>query len=188
MNFITQVTLSVIIYFFLRVFLKDRRSTYISSIVSSISYIFLYALTYGGIGNISDMHFIVTGLSLIFLFIAFYEMVNLEKKMLDVKKGDFDNHSSLSIEKGYKIVLKILGVGLLFLILSFLSGFIIQSVFTTNLIIKVIFASIALFIYVITLIGIKKFNLTIKSAVRNLFIALCAVWIAYLGNVLFIYN
>jgi ABC-type uncharacterized transport system permease subunit len=188
MNFITQVTLSVIIYFFLRVFLKDRRSSYISSIVSSISYIFLYALSYGGIGNISDMHFIVTGLSLIFLFIAFYEMVSLEKKMLDVKKGDFDNLSSLSIEKGYKIVLKILGVGLLFLILSFLSGFIIQSVFTTNLIIKIIFASIALFIYVITLIGIKKFNLTIKSAVRNLFIALCAVWIAYLGNVLFIYN
>jgi hypothetical protein len=30
--------------------------------------------------------------------------------------------------------------------------------------------------------------LTIKSAVRNLFIALCAVWIAYLGNILFIYN
>jgi len=188
MNFITQVTVSVIIYFFLRVFIKDRRSPYISSFVASILYISLYSLTYGNIGNSSHIHFIVTGLSLIFLFVAFYEMVSLEKKMLDIKNGELENTQTLSIEKSYKIVFKILGIGLFFLILSFLSGFIIQSIFTTNLIIKVIFASIALFIYLITLIGIKKFNLTIKSSVRNLFIALCAVWLAYLANILFIYS
>ena len=112
----------------------------------------------------------------------------LEKNMLNLKNGNFKDQSGFSIEKGYKIVFKILGIGLFFLILSFLSGFVIQSIFSTNLIIKVIFASIALVIYFITLIGIKKFNLTIKSSVRNLFIALCAVWIAYIGNVIFIYN
>jgi ABC-type uncharacterized transport system permease subunit len=188
MNFITQVTVSVIIYFLLRIFLKDRRSVYISSAASSFSYIFLYSLAYGIISNTSDIHFVVTGLSLIFIFIAFYEMVVLEKTMLDLKNGDFNDMPKFSIEKSYKIVFKLLGIGLLFLILSFLSGFVIQSIFTTNLIIKVTFASIALVIYLITLIGIKRFNLTIKSSVRNLFIALCAVWIAYIGNVIFIYN
>ena len=188
MNFITQVTISIIIYFLLRIFLRDKRSVYIASLSSSFSYIFLYSFTYGIVANISDLHFIVTGLSLIFIFIAFYEMFMLEINMLNLKNGNFKDQSGFSIEKGYKIVFKILGIGLFFLILSFLSGFVIQSIFSTNLIIKVIFASIALVIYLITLIGIKKFNLTIKSSVRNLFIALCAVWIAYIGNVIFIYN
>ena len=115
-------------------------------------------------------------------------MVVLEKTMLSLKHGDFNDMPKFSIENSYKIVFKILGIGLFFLIFSFLSGFVIQSIFTTNLIIKIIFASIALVIYLITLIGIKKYNLTIKSSVRNLFIALCAVWIAYIGNVIFIYN
>ena len=72
MNFITQVTVSVIIYFLLRIFLKDRRSVYISSAASSLSYVFLYSSAYGVISNTADIHFIVTGLSLVFIFIAFY--------------------------------------------------------------------------------------------------------------------
>ncbi|MDA7802739.1 hypothetical protein N8997_02960, partial [Gammaproteobacteria bacterium] len=101
MNFITQVTISIIIYFLLRIFLRDKRSVYIASLSSSFSYIFLYSFTYGIVANISDLHFIVTGLSLIFIFIAFYEMVMLEKNMLNLKNGNFKDQSGFSIEKGY---------------------------------------------------------------------------------------
>jgi len=114
MNFITQVTVSVIIYFLLRIFLKDRRSVYISSAASSLSYVFLYSSAYGVISNTADIHFIVTGLSLGFIFIAFYEMVVLEKTMLSLKNGDFNDMPKFSIEKSYKIVFKILGIGLFF--------------------------------------------------------------------------
>ena len=123
MNFITQVTVSVIIYFLLRIFLKDRRSVYISSAASSLSYVFLYSSAYGVISNTADIHFIVTGLSLVFIFIAFYEMVVLEKTMLSLKNGDFNDMPKFSIEKSYKIVFKILGIGLFFLIFSFKASF-----------------------------------------------------------------
>ena len=77
---------------------------------------------------------------------------------------------------------KLLGVGLLFLSLSLVSGLSMQSVFTANIIFKAIFTFIAWLIYVITLIGIKFFNFPTKYATRSLFIAMWAVLAAYYLN------
>ena len=124
----------------------------------------------------------VTGLSLLFLFIAYNEIIIHERKIKKIKKGEILNTDSFPIERGYKIVFKLLGVGLLFLSLSLVSGLSMQSVFTANIIFKAIFTFIAWLIYVITLIGIKFFNFPTKYATRSLFIAMWAVLAAYYLN------
>ena len=61
-----------------------------------------------------------------------------------------------------------------------------QSIFTSNLVIKAIFTFIAWLIFVITLLGIKYFNFPIKYATRSLFVAMWAVLAAYYMNSLII--
>ena len=60
----------------------------------------------------------------------------INRNVRKIKLGLFQNAESFPIERSYKLVFKILGVGLFFLSLALLSGFAIQSIFTNNLIIK----------------------------------------------------
>ena len=182
MNFITQVTISIVIYFIIRLFWKSEKSLIVSSFLSAMSYVVIYVIAYEIIEIIPTIHFMVTGLSLLFLFIAYNEIFIHERKIKKIKKGEILNADSFPIEKGYKIVFKLLGVGLLFLSLSLVSGLSMQSVFTANIIFKAIFTFIAWLIYVITLIGIKFFNFPTKYATRSLFIAMWAVLAAYYLN------
>ena len=147
-----------------------------------MSYVVIYVIAYEIIEIVPTIHFMVTGLSLLFLFIAYNEIIIHERKIKKIKKGEILNADSFPIEKGYKIVFKLLGVGLLFLSLSLVSGLSMQSVFTANIIFKAIFTFIAWLIYVITLIGIKFFNFPTKYATRSLFIAMWAVLAAYYLN------
>jgi|TARA_B110000003_G_scaffold114927_1_gene117603 hypothetical protein len=188
MSFITQVTISIVLYFIIRLSLQRPNSLIIASAISSISYVFMYLMSYKVISFMPTMHFLITGLSLIVLFIAYYEILILEKNVRKIKMGEFTNAESYSIEKNYKLVSKILGIGLVFLSFALLSGFAIQSVFTANLAIKTSFTLVALFIYLITLIGIKFFNFPIKYAIRGLFISMWAVLFAYIANSYLIYN
>ena len=182
MNFITQVTISIVIYFIIRLFWKSKKSLIVSSFLSAMSYVVIYVIAYEIIEIIPTIHFMVTGLSLLFLFIAYNEIIIHERKIKKIKKGEILNADSFPIEKGYKIVFKLLGVGLLFLSLSLVSGLSMQSVFTANIIFKALFTFIAWLIYVITLIGIKFFNFPTKYATRSLFIAMWAVLAAYYLN------
>jgi|TARA_B110000967_G_scaffold170099_1_gene179885 ABC-type uncharacterized transport system permease subunit len=116
------------------------------------------------------------------LFIAYYEILILEKTVLKIKKGEFDESKTFSIERTYKLVFKILGVGLLFLSLALISGLSIQSVFTVNLLMKTSFTVVAWIIYLVTLIGIKFFNFSIKYTVRGLFVSMWAVVFAYIAS------
>lgn len=188
MNFITQVTISIVLYFIMRISVKRSSSLYISSLVASLSYILMYLFLYQSITLLPTIHFLVTGLSLIILFISYYEIVLLERNVRKIKLGLFQNAESFPIERSYKLVFKILGVGLFFLSLALVSGFAIQSIFTNNLIIKTVFTVIAWIIYLLTIIGIKFFNYPIKYATRGLFVSMWAVLIAYLANSYLIYN
>lgn len=188
MNFITQVTISIVLYFIMRISVKRSSSLYISILVASSSYILMYLFLYQSITLLPTIHFLVTGLSLIILFISYYEIVLLERNVRKIKLGLFQNAESFPIERSYKLVFKILGVGLFFLSLALVSGFAIQSIFTNNLIIKTVFTVIAWIIYLLTIIGIKFFNYPIKYATRGLFVSMWAVLIAYLANSYLIYN
>lgn len=182
MSFITQVTISIVFYFILRIGHKGKNSLNLSSGVAALSYIAIYLYTYNFINALPTIHFMVTGLSLLFIFIAYNEIIILERKVRKLKKGEFITSEPFSVEKSYKIVFKLLGLGLIFLSLALISGFGMQSVFTANIIFKSIFTIIAWMIYVITLIGIKFFNFPIKYATRSLFLAMWAVLIAYFMN------
>ena len=188
MNFITQVTISIVLYFIMRISVKRSSSLYISILVASLSYILMYLFLYQSITLLPTIHFLVTGLSLIILFISYYEIALLERNVRKIKLGLFQNSESFPIERSYKLVFKILGVGLFFLSLALVSGFAIQSIFTNNLIIKTVFTVIAWIIYLLTIIGIKFFNYPIKYATRGLFVSMWAVLIAYLANSYLIYN
>ena len=136
------------------------------------------------------MHFIITGLTLIYTFVAYYEMLLLEKNIKKIKSGKLEksNLHFETIEQIYESNFKVLGLALAFLTMAIVSGFFIQSVFTTNIVFKSIFTTIALIIYLTTLVGIKFFNFTVKNSTRNLFIAILATLLAYLFNDYFIYN
>lgn len=188
MSFITQVTISIVLYFILRISIRGISSLYVASFISSLSYIGMYLSTYKTITLMPTLHFLVTGLSLITLFIAYYEILILEKNVRKIKLGEFGFTDSFSIEKSYKLVFKILGIGLIFLTLALVSGFAIQSVFTANLVIKTSFTVVAWLIFLITLIGIKFLNFPIKYAIRGLFISMWAVLFAYIANSYLIYN
>ena len=182
MNFITQVTISIVIYFIIRIFNKSEKSLYISASFAGISYILIYLLNFEVITILPTIHFMVTGLSLLFLFIAYNEIIILERKMRKIKNGDFLNAELFPIEKNYKIVFKLLGIGLTFLSFALISGFSLQSIFTANIVFKAIFTFIAWIIYIITMVGIKFFNFPIKYATRSLFLAMWAVLGAYFMN------
>ena len=182
MSFITQVTISIVIYFIIRIFHRSERSLYISALLSALSYVIIYLGTYEILSLLATIHFIVTGLSLIFLFIAYNEIIILERKVRKIKKGEITTSQIFPVEKGYKIVFKILGIGLLFLSLALISGLSMQSIFTANIIFKAIFTFIAWLIYVATLVGIKFFSFPTKYATRSLFVAMWAVLAAYYMN------
>ena len=182
MSFITQVTISIVVYFIIRFSYKKEKSMYISVFVSAFSYMLLYLFAYEIINILPTIHFMVTGLSLLFLFIAYNEIIILERKVNKIKRGEIINTDSFPIEKGYKIVFSLLGIGMLFLSLALISGLSMQSIFTANLVFKAIFTFIAWLIYLITLIGVKFFNFPIKYATRSLFVAMWAVLIAYYMN------
>ena len=182
MSFITQVTISIVIYFIIRVFYQKESSLFISVTMSALSYILIYLLTYEVISILPTIHFMVTGLSLLIIFIAYNEILILERKVKKIKMGSLMGLEPFSVERSYKIVFKLLGIGLLFLSLSLISGLSMQSIFTSNLIFKAIFTFIAWLIFVVTVTGVKYFNFPIKYATRSLFIAMWAVLGAYFMN------
>ena len=182
MSFIGQVTISIVIYYFIRFFYKKEKSLFIAGMVSALSYLLIYVLTYEIVSLMPTVHFMVTGLSLLLIFIAYNEIIILETKITKLKKGEIINLESFSVEKSYKIVFKLLGIGLLFLSLSLISGLSLQTVFTANIIFKAIFTFIAWLIFVITVLGVRYLNFPIKYATRSLFLSMWAVLGAYFLN------
>ena len=168
MNFITQVTISIVIYFLVRFFYKNEKSLNIAVAIGCLSYILIYLLTYEFISILPTIHFMVTGLSLLFIFVAYNEIIFLERKVKKIKEGELLSLESFSIEKYYKVVFKLLGIGLFFLSLALLSGLSLQTVFSSNLILKAIFTFLAWIIYLVVVVGIKYFNFPIKYATRSL--------------------
>ena len=156
MDFITSVTISIVILVARFSYRKDMSLYY--SIIIMVMFLFLYFMVLGVTEVLSAFHFIATGFTMLFLFISYNEIIILERKIRQIKKGKLINLESFSIEKNYRIVLKLLGIGLVFLSLVLITGLSMNSIFTANLIFKSIFTFIAWLIFLIILIGIRYFN------------------------------
>ena len=96
--------------------------------------------------------------------------------------------NEFSIEKNYRIVFYLLGIGLSFLTIALVSGFSIQSNISSNLLLKSVFTVIAWVVYLLSLIIMRYFNLSIKFATRGMLVSMIAVLIAYIGNSYIVYN
>ena len=59
----------------------------------------MYLFLYQSITLLPTIHFLVTGLSLIILFISYYEIVLLERNVRKIKLGLFENARILSDRK-----------------------------------------------------------------------------------------
>ena len=96
--------------------------------------------------------------------------------------------NEFSIEKNYRIVFYLLGIGLSFLTIALVSGFSIQSNISSNLLLKSVFTVIAWVVYLLSLIIMRYFNLSIKFTTRGMLVSMIAVLIAYIGNSYIVYN
>ena len=188
MSFITQVTISIVTYFIIRFSVKGKNSLYLSAIISSGIYIGAYLYIYDYIKFLPTVHFIAAGLCLLFLFIAYCEIVILERNIKKIKTGNLIDINEFSIEKNYRIVFYLLGIGLSFLTIALVSGFSIQSNISSNLLLKSVFTVIAWVVYLLSLIIMRYFNLSIKFATRGMLVSMIAVLIAYTGNSYIVYN
>ena len=186
--FLLKITISIVIYYIIRIFYKKERSLYISAIVASSLFICIYLIEYINlfqyeeISVIGNLHLISVGLSILFLFIAYNEIIILEIKVRNLKKGELIERQPFPVERNYKILNKLLGISLLFLSFVFISGLANTSIVDANIVFKALFTLIAWLIYVITFVGIKFFNFPIKYATRSLFVAMLAVIAAYYMN------
>ena len=186
--FLLKITISIAVYYIIRIFYKNERSLYISAIVACSLFVCIYLIEYMNIFKyeeisvISNLHLISVGLSILFLFIAYNEIIILEIKVRNLKKGELNEIQPFPVEKNYKILSKLLGISLLFLSFVFISGIVSTSKVDANIVFKISFTLIAWLIYVITYVGIKFFNFPIKYAIRSLFVAMIAVLGAYYMN------
>ena len=186
--FLLKITISIVMYYVIRIFYKNEKSLYIAALVSSGLFVCMYLidymslLKYEEISVISNLHLISVGLSILFLFIAYNEIIILEIKVRNLKKGELIERQPFPVERNYKILNKLLGISLLFLSFVFISGLANTSIVDANIVFKALFTLIAWLIYVITFVGIKFFNFPIKYATRSLFVAMLAVIAAYYMN------
>ena len=104
--------------------------------------IYSYGLT------ILAAHLFITGFSVAVLVITFFETTLLERHITKIKKGEIGSNTK-SVEQEYSEIFELIGIGLLCISLSLLSGIIISSAFSLELIFKGIFTVFALIIYLL---------------------------------------
>ena len=184
MNLLYIALSSAAAYFLAKIFYKRSNYIYISSVIACLIGFVAYFIFYNSqsYNFITSIHFYVTSMSIVFLFITCYEVFLLEWRVNKVKSGEFVGLLPISIEKNYNTTFKLAGLGIAFLSLALLTGFYITDVLTTEIQLKILFTTISWLIYFAILIGIKFFNLRTKYAVRGLVFTLAFLLIAYLGN------
>ena len=108
MSFITQVTISIVIYFITRISLKGKNSLNIASVIAALSYAVIYLYAYDFINILPTIHFMVTGFSLIFIFISYNEIIILERKVRKIKKGELVSNEPFQLKKVTRLYLNFL--------------------------------------------------------------------------------
>ena len=131
--------------------------------------------------NALATHISITGFSLVILIVTFIEMSLLEKHMIKIKSGEISSNVK-SVEREYSEIFTLIGIGLVTIILSLISGILIGTDLELDLIFKFIFTVFAIIIYMVTFLGIKFANLKIKYAVRGIMLSFSMVLFAYLGS------
>ncbi|MDA1342020.1 MAG: hypothetical protein O3B36_04205 [Proteobacteria bacterium] len=107
--------------------------------------------------------------------------------MTKIKKGEIGTNAK-SIEREYSEIFNLVGIGLGCILLSLLSGIIIGTNFSLELMLKIMFTLFSLIIYLVTFLGIKYANLKVKYAVRGIMVSFAMIILAYSVNSIFLIN
>ena len=181
--FITLIAL--LAYFVSRVILKSPRQVYIGLFLALMLILALMVYTEGV--SLLAAHLSATSFSIVILIVTFFETTLLERHITMIKKGEIGSNTK-SIEREYNEIFLLIGCGLLGLILSLISGFMVIGELDIELIFKIIFTSFALIVYLLTFLGVKYANLKVRYAVRGTILSFAMVLLAYFGNSIILNN
>ncbi len=176
---------ALIAYFISRATLKSSKQVYIGLFLALV--LILTLMIYGEGVSLRATHLSATSFSIVILIVTFFETTLLERHITMIKKGEIGSNTK-SVEREYNEIFLLIGSGLLGLILSLISGFMVIGEVDIELIFKIIFTSFALIVYMLTFLGVKYANLKVRYAVRGTILSFAMVLLAYFGNSIILIN
>ena len=185
MSFTSSTLIAIFAYFISRLVLGSSKQVFAGLLITLLIIAALMVNLHGF--TILAAHLFITGFSVAVLIITFFETTLLERHITKIKKGEIGSNTK-SVEREYNEIFELIGIGLLCITLSFLSGIIISSNFSLELIFKGIFTAFALIIYLLTFLGVKFASLKVKYAVRGIILSFAMVILAYSVNSIFLTN
>ena len=185
MSFPITTLIAVFSYFISRILFKNQRQVLIGLFLALLailsSMIYLEGIT------LRAIHLSSTSFSIVILFVTFFETTMLERHITMIKKGEIGSNVK-SVEREYNEIFLLIGFGLLGLVLSIISGFLVIGEIDIELIFKIIFTAFALIIYMLTFLGVKYASVKVRYAVRGTIISFAMVLLAYFGNSIILIN
>ncbi len=184
-SFPLTTLIALISYFISRAVFKSSKQVYIGLSLSLLMITVLMAYSKGI--SILGLHVSATSFSIVILIVTFFETTMLERHITKIKKGEIGSNEK-SVEREYNEIFVLIGFGLLGIVLSLISGFMVVGELDLELIFKIIFTSFALIIYLLTFLGVKYANLKVRYAVRGTILSFAMVLLAYFGNSIILIN
>ena len=184
-SFTSSTLIAIFAYFISRLVLGFSKQVFAGLLITLLIIAALMVNLHGF--TILAAHLFITGFSVAVLVITFFETTLLERHITKIKKGEIGSNTK-SVEREYSEIFELIGIGLLCITLSLLSGIIISSNFSLELIFKGIFTVFALIIYLLTFLGVKFASLKVKYAVRGIILSFAMVILAYSVNSIFLTN
>ena len=159
MSFPFTTLTALIAYFLSRATLKSSKQVYIGLFLALV--LILTLMIYEEGVSLRATHLSATSFSIVILIVTFFETTLLERHITMLKKGEIGSNTK-SVEREYNEIFLLIGSGLLGLILSLISGFMVIGEVDIELIFKIIFTSFALIVYMLTFLGVKYANLKVR--------------------------
>ena len=185
MSFQITTLIALFSYFISRILFKNQRQVLIGLFLGLLT-ILTSMIYFEGI-TLRATHLSSTSFSIVILFVTFFETSMLERHITMIKKGEIGSNVK-PVEREYNEIFLLIGFGLLGLVLSIISGFLVIGEIDIELIFKIIFTAFALIIYMLTFLGVKYANLKVRYAVRGTIISFAMVLLAYFGNSIILIN
>ena len=185
MSFPFTTLIALFAYFISRTILKSSKQVYIGLFLSLV--LILILMIYAESISLRAAHLSATSFSIVILIVTFFETTLLERHIAMIKKGEIGLNTK-SVEREYNEIFLLIGSGLLGLVFSLISGFLVIGEVNIELILKIIFTSFALIVYLLTFLGVKYAQLKVRYAVRGTILSFAMVLLAYFGNSIILNN
>ena len=185
MSFPVTTLIALIAYFLSRLILTSSKQVYVGLFLALLVIMGLIISSKGI--TILTLHMSVTSFSILILIATFFETTLLERHIIKIKKGEIGSNTK-SVEREYNELFILIGCGLIGIVLSLISGLLALGELNIELILKIIFTSFALIIYMLTFLGVKYAHLKVRYAVRGTILSFTLVLLAYFGNSIILIN